>query len=102
MYKISQWIILHTFCFICFLSSLYIKIGLNKFDTELHNLLYLGLLNIGIGLFLLRNFEMVMEKFKNRIMMLKAVIFIAAYLILANKFYDDASFWISETSVLLF
>jgi hypothetical protein len=56
MYKISQWIILHTFCFICFLSSLYLRIGLNKFDTELHSLLYLGLLNLGIGLFLLRNY----------------------------------------------
>jgi hypothetical protein len=86
MFRISQWFILQMCAFILVFSKLYIQFGMKYFDTELGYLIYVGLLNIGIGMLFLRKYEMVLEKFTNRYTLLQAGIFLIAYFFLTSHY----------------
>ena len=79
MFRISQWFILQMYAFIFIFSKEYIKLGLKYFDTELGTLIYIGLGNIGLGMLFLRKYEMVLEKFMNRKVLLMALVFGIVY-----------------------
>lgn len=87
--------------FVFMVSVLFMQTGIAKFSTELSSLLYIGLLNIGIGLFFLRNFEIVLDKFRNRLMVVLAVLFVMCYIYLFSDNYQYGLFWVIEVTVLM-
>jgi hypothetical protein len=55
---------------------------------------YLALVNVGVALLFLRKYEMVLEKFMNRGVMLKGVAFVVGYWLIANIWMHSARFWV--------
>jgi hypothetical protein len=55
---------------------------------------YLALVNVGVALLFLRKYEMVLEKFMNRGVMLKGVTFVVGYWLIANIWMHSARFWV--------
>lgn len=82
------------YAFIFMFSKEFIQLGLKYYDTDLGYLVYLGLANIGLGLLFLRKYEVVLEKFMNRKMLLRAVVFVVGYWMLCRVMVWDAGFWV--------
>jgi len=89
------------YAFIFFLCKLYIKLALRYFDTELGYLIYIGILNIGIGMIFLRKYETILEKFTNKWMLFMAALFSVVYFILAHFYIYSPFFWIVEISIMM-
>lgn len=103
MYNISEWLILQQFAFILSASAYYMIVSLKQYDTPLKYLFAIGLIQIVLSLFFLRNYEGVMKSFtlKNKLLLLSAFVFLGAYLYLIWHYYNYVRFWVFEGALLL-